>query len=742
MFFLASSSHTSGGKHRLGLGLAALVSVLASACFNDPKIDPTQTYHCSKDDKSCPWGSVCGADGICCESADGKTCKVQPPSGGLDATAIDSNGNEVGYEAGGAPGLDGSSDAPPSDSGVGPETGEPAGTDASPDLPQPIEAAPADVPTDPILPPLDRGPDYPTGPDVEPDLPYSPEVGPDLPPTGCVIGGTTYTNGAANPDNTCQVCKPATSPSAWLNADEGTSCGSGQYCNSGTCKAGCFIAGTYYANGAANPTNACQTCQTTFATTAWTASANGASCGTGQVCSGGTCQSGCWIDGALVASGNTNASNVCQICRPTTSTSVWANNTDGTSCGGGKICGAGVCQAGCYVGGAVYASGGLNPANGCQSCNPSISTTAWYQVPSDCATIAAHDGFTCAMTGGVAKCWGANGLSHYEGSYSGFLGIGQSYDQIQSSPTPLTVSGVGAGLQALSTGGTADHACALVNGGVECWGRNDSGQIGDGTNTDRNAPTQVTGLASGVRGIAMGASHSCALLDGHVQCWGDNYFGEVGAGGQSTTTPVTVALNGNIQAITAGTGHSCALVNGGVWCWGNNSQGQLGNNSTTNSSVPVQVVGLGSNVQAIAAGGTHTCAIANGSLVCWGNNINGPVGDATTTDRWTPVPVQGLSSGVQAVAAGEASTCAVVNGGAWCWGWNGLGQLGDNSTADRWAPVAVQGLSSGVQAITVGSGHSCALTTTGAKCWGDNSTGELGNNSTTNSLTPVSVQGL
>ena len=109
MSFLASSSHTSGGRHRLELGLAALVSVLASACFNDPKIAPTQTYHC-KDDKSCPWGSVCGADGICCESADGKTCKVQPPSGGLDATAIDSNGNEVGYEAGGAPGLDGSSD--------------------------------------------------------------------------------------------------------------------------------------------------------------------------------------------------------------------------------------------------------------------------------------------------------------------------------------------------------------------------------------------------------------------------------------------------------------------------------------------------------------------------------------------------------------------------------------------------------------------------------------------------------
>jgi hypothetical protein len=116
MSFSSASSPACRGRHRLGL--AFLFSILACGCFSDPKIDPTQTRHC-KDDKSCPWGSVCGTNGICCESADGKTCKALP--GGLDATAVDSSrdtGHDVGYDgAGGDPGWDGSidtaADSPP-----------------------------------------------------------------------------------------------------------------------------------------------------------------------------------------------------------------------------------------------------------------------------------------------------------------------------------------------------------------------------------------------------------------------------------------------------------------------------------------------------------------------------------------------------------------------------------------------------------------------------------------------------
>ncbi len=113
MSFSSAFSHASGGRHRLGLALAVLFPILAFGCFNDPNIDPTQTRHC-KDDKSCPWGSICATNGICCESADGKTCKALPPAGGLDAPAIDSfrsTGYDVGYDGtGGALGWDGSTD--------------------------------------------------------------------------------------------------------------------------------------------------------------------------------------------------------------------------------------------------------------------------------------------------------------------------------------------------------------------------------------------------------------------------------------------------------------------------------------------------------------------------------------------------------------------------------------------------------------------------------------------------------
>jgi alpha-tubulin suppressor-like RCC1 family protein len=606
----------------------------------------------------------------------------------------------------------------------------PALADLGLDVPSDAPISPPDTPADNMVLVPDLGPE---GPDVAPDLPYGPEVGPDVPPTSCVIGGTSYVNGAANPANSCQVCRLTTSLAGWSNADEGTSCGSGQYCNGGTCKAGCFISGAYYANGSANPANACQTCRTTYALTSWTTSGNGDSCGTGQVCNGGVCQSGCWIEGALVGSGTANSSNVCQICRPAASTSGWSSNTDGTSCGSQKICGAGTCQAGCYMGGAVYATGALNPATGCQSCNPSISTLAWYQVPSDCAIIAAHDGFTCATTGGAVKCWGTNSDGN----------LGQSYGQTSYSAVPIAISALGTSVQAVSTGGGSSQACATVGGGIKCWGRNDYGQLGNGTTSSSYIPVQVAGLTSGVLGVATGESFSCALLNGQVRCWGTNTNGQLGMpASQGATPPVTVTFSGNIQAIAAGASYACALVSGSVWCWGANSHGQLGNNSTTDSYLPVQAVGLGSNVQAIAAGRSHTCAIANGSLSCWGYNSDGQVGDGTTTDRWAPVPVQGLSSGVEAVANGTYHTCAIVNGGAWCWGMNLDGELGDNSTTARSSPVAVQGLGSGVQTMTAGYNHSCALTSAGAKCWGNNTYGELGSNSTASSLTPVSVQGL
>ena len=144
---------------------------------------------------------------------------------------------------------------------------------------------------------------------------------------------------------------------------------------------------------------------------------------------------------------------------------------------------------------------------------------------------------------------------------------------------------------------------------------------------------------SGLEGVGLGTVigaggyHACAIVDGGVSCWGDNSFGDLGNNSTlPSDVPVAVqGLGGSAQALAVGADHACALVNGGVQCWGDNGNGELGNNSTTASSVPVAVVGLegpDSGVQALAAGQLHTCALVNGGVLCWGGNVGASSGTA------------------------------------------------------------------------------------------------------------------
>jgi alpha-tubulin suppressor-like RCC1 family protein len=125
--------------------------------------------------------------------------------------------------------------------------------------------------------------------------------------------------------------------------------------------------------------------------------------------------------------------------------------------------------------------------------------------------------------------------------------------------------------------------------------------LGDGTTTQRNTLVDVVGLTGDVSAIAAGYSHTCALISGGVKCWGDNAEGQLGD--NSTTqrnTPVDVSgLTSGVSAIAAGYSHTCALTGGGgVQCWGRNIEGQLGDNSNTQRNIPVDVSGLTSGIAA------------------------------------------------------------------------------------------------------------------------------------------------
>jgi alpha-tubulin suppressor-like RCC1 family protein len=289
------------------------------------------------------------------------------------------------------------------------------------------------------------------------------------------------------------------------------------------------------------------------------------------------------------------------------------------------------------------------------------------------------------------------------------------------------------------------HSCALLSSRtVKCWGRNDFGQIGDGTLEDKAAPVRVSGIKNAIQ-LSAGGDHTCAVFSsGTVKCWGNDYFGALGDGTTTNrSTPVRVIGISNATQVSAGAGHSCAVKSDGtVKCWGANWDGQLGNGTTTDSPTPVTVSGI-SNATQVSAGNSHTCAVlSNGTVRCWGSNFDGELGDGTTLDttpRTTPVQVKAISNAIQvSVSKGSESnmwapygqhTCAVLfNRAIKCWGHNGLGELA--APWDRFFRTGTPSVVSEITSATLvsaGGSYNCALLSGGSlKCWGANGALQLG----------------
>ena len=234
------------------------------------------------------------------------------------------------------------------------------------------------------------------------------------------------------------------------------------------------------------------------------------------------------------------------------------------------------------------------------------------------------------------------------------------------------------------------HTIALkTDGSLWAWGYNGVGELGDGTNVDRNTPVRI-GSETNWSAISAGEFRTIALkTDGSIWAWGSNYNGELGNGTNSVrNTPAQIGSETNWSAISAGLYHTIALkTDGSLWAWGRNYEGQLGDGTDTDRNTPVRI-GSETNWSAISAGYEHTTALkTDGSLWAWGSNTFGQLGDGTDTDRNTPVRI-GSETNWSAISAGEFRTIALkTDGSLWAWGRNYEGQLGDGTYPYSTDPV-------------------------------------------------------
>ncbi len=261
----------------------------------------------------------------------------------------------------------------------------------------------------------------------------------------------------------------------------------------------------------------------------------------------------------------------------------------------------------------------------------------------------------------------------------GELGMGDS-GSIVNLPVQLILPP----LRSVAIGSFA-NAGITEDGRVFTWGPDSYGQLGDGQpGGTGHPPQQVAGLSE-VMTVAAGGQHVLALLaDGTLRAWGRNSSGELGDGTLTDRSqPVVVAGLPDLQAVVTCPQHTLALGSDGtVYAWGDNTYGQLGDGTTQGPNpVPASVRGVAGAV-AIACGSRHSVALlADGSLRAWGQAADGELGNGERLDSPVPVPVSFLGA-ITRLSSGTFHTLVGrADGALWAWGSDAQGQLGDGQAS-------------------------------------------------------------
>ena len=316
------------------------------------------------------------------------------------------------------------------------------------------------------------------------------------------------------------------------------------------------------------------------------------------------------------------------------------------------------------------------------------------------------------------------------------------------------------------------HSLALTSKGrIFTWGYNGSGELGDGTTTIKNRPSEITSLF-GLQNdeyiikFSLGSRTSSAITsNGRIFTWGANSYGLHGDGtniDRLTPTEIThqfnLYLGETIVQFTLGTHFSAALTsNGRIFTWGRNEDGRLGDGTNVNRLTPTEIthqfnLSQGETITQFTLGSNFSTALtSNGRIFTWGKNFHGQLGDGTIINRNIPIDITNqidLDNDeiiIDVNSGGYHSIALTSNGRIFIWGRNHEGQLGNGTAINSSIPIEITtkfDLKVGEKILKVYSGalFSIAMTSEGRIfTWGDNVHGQLGDGTNLKHLTPNEI---
>jgi len=292
--------------------------------------------------------------------------------------------------------------------------------------------------------------------------------------------------------------------------------------------------------------------------------------------------------------------------------------------------------------------------------------TTWARVPgiTDAIAVAASTNYSSAvsyalLSNGTIMSWG----SGWEGELGrGTVGTGGAI------AAPGLIQNVSTAV-AVAAGQTNGYAL-LTNGVVLAWGDNSQNQLGNGTSGGTSGvPAAVSGVTTAVELVAGSASAYARLDDGTLLAWGRNDYGQLGNGSTNATSTPTSVMNvgsGNPGAIAIAAGNSTGYAvrtDGTVVAWGVNASGELGNGTSgwnTNTANPAAVSGITTATAITATYSSASAFLSDGSLKAWGANAFGQLGTGDTSNAVTPVTVPHTSNATRFAACAPVSNAFLL----------------------------------------------------------------------------------